>query len=164
MANLTQLQRDQIANAASMLHLLLVTGKPLSDGGKRDAKRFIENLMRIWEDSSCVDRRDTWFAEWQLVLPKDAREEWPGGQVHDAPPSPSTAAPVAEVAAALEQQRALKIVADVRRLRTENEMPSYFDAGYDLACEEIDHRLRTEEWSLGDVPAPLPGANGETNK
>lgn len=27
-----------------------------------------------------VDPRDLWFAEWQLVLPKDAREAWPGQQ------------------------------------------------------------------------------------
>lgn len=30
-----------------------------------------------------VDERDLWFAEWQLVLPQDAREAWPGGQHHD---------------------------------------------------------------------------------
>ena len=30
-----------------------------------------------------VDPRDHWFAEWQLVLPQDARAAWPGGQHHD---------------------------------------------------------------------------------
>jgi hypothetical protein len=29
-----------------------------------------------------VDPRDLWFAEWQLVLPRDAREAWPGEQHH----------------------------------------------------------------------------------
>jgi hypothetical protein len=27
-------------------------------------------------------------------------------------------------------------------------MPTPFQAGYQLACEEILHRLRTEEWEL----------------
>lgn len=65
---------------------------------------------------------------------------------------------VIELAAALEQQRAYRIVADVAALRIGNpaELPTPFEAGYQLACEEIEHRLRTEQWELADdVYAPI---------
>ena len=62
----------------------------------------------------------------------------------------------AEVAIALEQQRALKIVADVTALRSDRDMREPFDAGFVTACEEIEHRLRTERWALGGVDGPLP--------
>jgi N-glycosidase YbiA len=65
-----------------------------------------------------------------------------------------------DVAIELEQQRALKIVDDVHNLRIggRNEvMPTAFQAGHCGACEEIEHRLRTEQWELLGQPAPLPG-------
>jgi hypothetical protein len=65
-----------------------------------------------------------------------------------------------ELAAALEQQRALKIVADVRALRMgkgpDEMLPTVAESFFDLACEEIEVRLRTEEWTLLGVAMPLP--------
>lgn len=64
-----------------------------------------------------------------------------------------------ELAQALEQQRALHIVAAVMALPVGGAtatMPTQFQAGYQLACEEIDHRLRTEQWEFCATPAPLP--------
>ena len=60
-----------------------------------------------------------------------------------------------ELAQALEQQRALAIVAVVKALSVggaDANMPTAFHAGYQLACDEIEHRLRTEQWELS-----LPG-------
>jgi hypothetical protein len=54
-----------------------------------------------------------------------------------------------ELAAALEQRRAVEIVEAVHNLPVGGRtavMPSAFQAGYCSACEEIDHRLRTEVW------------------
>ncbi|OJY23574.1 hypothetical protein [Pandoraea sp. 64-18] len=80
--------------------------------------------------------------------------------------SPLYAAPVnggerdvVEVAVALEQQRTLAIIKAVRdqHFGTSNpDLPTQASAAFDLACEEIEHRLRTEQWTLGGVPAPLP--------
>ena len=53
------------------------------------------------------------------------------------------------VAQALEQQRALKIAESVTNLPVGGstvDMPTAFHAGYQLACEEITHRLKTEVW------------------
>ncbi|VVD70780.1 hypothetical protein [Pandoraea anhela] len=64
-----------------------------------------------------------------------------------------------EVAVALEQQRTLAIVKAVRdqHFGTSNpDLPTQASAAFDLACEEIEHRLRTEQWTLDGVPAPLP--------
>ena len=58
---------------------------------------------------------------------------------------------VIELAQALEQKRALQIVADVQALEVGGagaEMPTPFQAGYQMACEEITHRLLTEVWPL----------------
>jgi hypothetical protein len=55
-----------------------------------------------------------------------------------------------QVAAALEQSRALKIVDAVACLPIGGKdapMPSAFQSGFQLACEEIEHRLRTEKWT-----------------
>lgn len=68
---------------------------------------------------------------------------------------------VADVAIALEQQRALKIVADVAALRSDKDMTEAFDAGFVTACDEIEHRLRTERWALGGVDGPLPAARDD---
>ena len=68
---------------------------------------------------------------------------------------------VADVAIALEQQRALKIVADVAALRSGRDMTEAFDAGFVTACDEIDLRLRTERWALGGVDGPLPAARDD---
>lgn len=56
-----------------------------------------------------------------------------------------------ELAEALERQRALKIVESVKAepiggVNSDN--PTAFHAGYQLACDEIEHRLRTEQWEL----------------
>ena len=62
-----------------------------------------------------------------------------------------------ELAAALERQRAIKIVDAVAALPfAQADTP--FAAGYSLACEEIKHRIEAEEWTLGQVPTPLPAA------
>lgn len=56
-----------------------------------------------------------------------------------------------ELAQALEQARAVKIAEDVAALSiggATNSMPTPFQSGFQLACEEITHRLRTEEWDL----------------
>jgi len=64
----------------------------------------------------------------------------------------------AELAAALEQQRALKIVADVRAqgfAKSGTTLPTQAESIFDLACEEIEHRLRAEQWELNGVATPL---------
>lgn len=67
-----------------------------------------------------------------------------------------------DLAQALERLRALKIVEAVAALpiggATAN-MPTPYQAGYQLACEEITFRLRTEIWDLclppiGSSPPP----------
>lgn len=53
-----------------------------------------------------------------------------------------------ELAAALEMHRALHIVAEVAALPVggkDVEAPTPFQAGYQLACEEIAERIRTQE-------------------
>lgn len=53
------------------------------------------------------------------------------------------------LAVSLEKERALKIVLDVseERIGGKHElMPTPFHAGYQQACEEIEYRLKTEEW------------------
>lgn len=52
-----------------------------------------------------------------------------------------------ELASALELHRALRIVADVAALPVggkDADQPTQFHAGYQLACEEIAERIRTE--------------------
>lgn len=70
------------------------------------------------------------------------------------------------VAVALEQARAHHIVEAVKALPIGGEsaeIPTPFHAGYQLACEEIAHRLRSEQWELGGVAAPLtPNYNSAT--
>lgn len=65
------------------------------------------------------------------------------------------------LAAALEQQRALKIVEAVASLPIggkDEAKPTPFHAGYQLACEEIAERLRTEVWELeGGITLPQAG-------
>ena len=56
---------------------------------------------------------------------------------------------VISLAQALEQHRARKIVDAVSALPVggkQEDSPSPFHAGYQLACEEVMHRLLTEEW------------------
>lgn len=58
---------------------------------------------------------------------------------------------IIEFAQALEQRRAVVITESVRALALggqEEQMPTAFHAGYQLACDEILHRLKTEEWDL----------------
>ena len=55
-----------------------------------------------------------------------------------------------ELAQALEQLRAQKTVEAVMGLDiggVKTAMPTPFQAGYQMACEEILHRLRTEVWA-----------------
>ena len=57
-----------------------------------------------------------------------------------------------QLAAALEQQRAYRIVEDVSATRSSRDMREAFDAGFVTACEEIMERLKTEEFqALGDL-------------
>lgn len=68
---------------------------------------------------------------------------------------------VIDLACALEQRRALHIVAEVAALQiggADSQTPTPFQAGYALACEEIGTRLRTQQWELCGVPSPLPPA------
>lgn len=60
------------------------------------------------------------------------------------------------VAMALERQRSVKISEAVQSLPIggKNEtMPTPFQSGYLIACEEIIHRLKTEEWVLESAAA-----------
>ena len=55
------------------------------------------------------------------------------------------------LARALEQQRAVKIAEAVAALSIgapDAIMPTAFQSGFQSACEEIIHRLETEEWTL----------------
>lgn len=63
---------------------------------------------------------------------------------------------VIELAQALEQQRALKIVEAVQRLATGFE--ATYARAFAQACEEITHRLRTEVWELCARPIDAPAA------
>jgi hypothetical protein len=68
-----------------------------------------------------------------------------------------------ELAEALERQRALKIVESVRAAPiggVSSDNPTAFHAGYQLACDEIEHRLRTEQWELS-LPASTKGVWNE---
>ncbi len=69
-----------------------------------------------------------------------------------------------ELAAALEMRRALHIVAEVAALPVGGKdalSPSPFHAGYQLACEEIAERIRTQQVVIPDgavlpLCGPLP--------
>jgi hypothetical protein len=67
----------------------------------------------------------------------------------------ATADECIELAEALERRRALTIVATVKALGiggADVAMPTQFHAGYQLACDEIAHRIEHEKWELS-----LPG-------
>ena len=56
-----------------------------------------------------------------------------------------------DLSAALERQRALKIIEAVMSARiggAESTMPTPFQAGYQLACDESIFRIKNEEWEL----------------
>ncbi|AQG98304.1 hypothetical protein A9R05_05315 [Burkholderia sp. KK1] len=81
-----------------------------------------------------------------------------------AAPTPERANEALELAVALEQQRALHIVQAVRKqgfAKSGNEIPTQAESIFDLACEEIEHRLRTEAWELDGVAAPRPAAQDD---
>lgn len=66
---------------------------------------------------------------------------------------------VIEIAQALEQRRALTIVGAVAALPiggADEMAPTAFQAGYQQACEEISHRLRTEVWPMCLPPIDAP--------
>ncbi|MDM8356637.1 hypothetical protein P8H29_10670, partial [Pandoraea communis] len=84
--------------------------------------------------------------------------------------APPEAAPVngderaIDLAIAFEQQRALSIVRAVRAQHFGSlnpDIPTQASAAFDLACEEIEHRLRTEQWQLDGIAAPLPAADAQ---
>ena len=63
----------------------------------------------------------------------------------------ATADECIELAEALERRRALTIVATVKALGiggADAAMPTEFHAGYQLACDEIAHRIEHEQWEL----------------
>lgn len=66
-----------------------------------------------------------------------------------------------ELAAALEVHRALHIVAEVAGLPVggkDADMPTPFQAGYQLACDEIAERIRTQVMVLpGGMTLPACG-------
>lgn len=69
------------------------------------------------------------------------------------PPQPeqqATTDQLIDLSEELQKLRALHIAGAVRALRSPGDAPTPFDAGYDLACEEIAHRLAHEEWELND--------------
>lgn len=69
-----------------------------------------------------------------------------------------------ELAEALEQQRALAIVATVKALGVggaDADIPTAFHAGYQLACDEIEHRLRHEKWELVELAGAASRSNAE---
>jgi len=67
----------------------------------------------------------------------------------------ATADECIKLAEALERLRAVKITEAVMSLpiggATSN-MPTPFQAGYQMACEEIKHRIQTDEWELNLPP------------
>jgi hypothetical protein len=70
-----------------------------------------------------------------------------------------------ELAHALEQLRAIKIVEAVAAIQiggANADIPTPFQAGYQLACEEIKHRLQTEQWNLGDMPQPMASTHTDS--
>lgn len=75
-----------------------------------------------------------------------------------APPAPQQVGDeVLGVAQAIEQLRAVKIAEAVAGLAPHYVADSEFRNGYETACDEILHRLRTEQWSelcLPPVAAP----------
>ena len=91
----------------------------------------------------------------------DARLAWNAWSAALAQPSAPQAAisddDCIDLAVALEQQRALAIVSAVTALEIGQGTTS-FAAGFNLACEEVAHRLKTEQWELGGVPSPKPSA------
>lgn len=80
------------------------------------------------------------------------------GRSVDAQPQQATSDDLIELSEELQKLRATHIVGAVRALRSPCDAPTQFDAGYDLACEEILHRLEHEEWELTDAGwAPVGG-------
>jgi hypothetical protein len=72
---------------------------------------------------------------------------------------------VIDLAVALEQRRALHIVAAVRQQgfsKSGTAIPTQAESVFDLACEEIEHRLRTETWELAGVTGALPTAPAQS--
>ena len=69
------------------------------------------------------------------------------------------------LAVSMEKERAVKIVDDVSNERiggNTEASPTAFMAGYQTACEEILHRLKTEEWKyFGAVFGPEALAEDE---
>lgn len=83
---------------------------------------------------------------------------------HDSGADLASTDDVIDLAVALEQKRALHIVAAVRKQgfsKSPSAIPTQAEAVFDLACEEIEHRLRTETWELAGVTGPLPAAHAE---
>lgn len=56
-----------------------------------------------------------------------------------------------ELSAELEKVRAIRIAEDVSELPIGGKLsgiPTPFEVGYQIACEEIIYRLKTEEWVI----------------
>lgn len=121
-----------------------------------------EKLLLLWAGNSVDDES---LPPAGVVRWMEDKEEFLASNATIQPPAALKAARDAdhsiELAIALEQQRALKIVADVRRTgfaKSATNIPTQAEALFDLACEEIDNRLRTEQWALMGSPSPLPAA------
>jgi hypothetical protein len=141
-----------------------------ADDAYKAVRAYAERLAAQPQNESPFDA----FRDLAGRLGWDAEREHAGGLFCDAAlqatwdrlsrstsPQPQGEPDSVDLAIALEQQRALKIVEDVHNLRIggRNEtMPTAYQAGHCNACEEIEHRLRTEQWELNGSPAPLPSA------
>jgi hypothetical protein len=117
-------------------------------------KAWVESLPPRKQEYGFMAAREGFTAGWFARASLEATSSAPIDECRAVAVSDE----VIELAAALEQQRAYKIVADVAALPigTPGDMPTPFQSGYQLACEEIEHRLRTEQWQVADgVYAPI---------
>lgn len=110
-----------------------------------DMKAAIVAAAREYMDRTCGNSPDAMYEAAFAAAPQPA-----SGQQESA----------IDLAAALEQQRALAIVAAVRAqgfAKSNSDLPTQAESVFDLACEEIEHRLRTEVWTLNGTATPLLG-------
>jgi hypothetical protein len=104
---------------------------------------------------------DHWLAPYWKIGRKQAEMEFALLESKPAVPADD----VIDLAVALEQRRALHIVAAVRQQgfsKSGTAIPTQAESVFDLACEEIEHRLRTETWELVGVTGPLPTAPAQS--
>lgn len=122
-----------------------------------DLRKFLDAAAGDGLECGGVDAAELYLKLWP---PNELAADVAAAPKPDAP-AQATPDQVIDLACALEQRRALHIVAEVAALQiggADSQTPTPFQAGYALACEEICTRLRTQQWELCGVPSPLPPA------